>query len=52
MVRQALVTLGSETTFGKPKTKGSARSIPIPPSLVNDLREHRRSQLEAMLFGT
>jgi integrase len=35
--------------YGEPKTAKSRRSIPLPFSLVQDLRAHRRAQAEARL---
>jgi integrase len=35
--------------FSEPKTKSSRRSIPLPPSLVRQLRQHRASQAAALL---
>lgn len=35
--------------FGQPKTKHSRRTIPLPASLVQQLREHRKNQGEALL---
>lgn len=35
--------------FGPPKTAGSRRTVRLAPSLVADLREHRRRQLEERL---
>lgn len=32
--------------YGKPKSDRSRRTVPIPPSLVKGLQEHRRRQLE------
>jgi integrase len=37
--------------FGEPKTTKSRRSIPIPFSLVQGLKEHRRHQAEELLKG-
>lgn len=35
--------------FDEPKTKGSRRSVPLPASLVRQLREHRAKQAEELL---
>lgn len=35
--------------FSEPKTKRSRRAVPLPASLVQQLREHRRTQAEALL---
>jgi integrase len=35
--------------FGEPKTTSSRRSIPLPPSIVSALREHKRKQAEERL---
>lgn len=35
--------------FAEPKTKGSRRVVPMPASLVEQLREHRATQAEALL---
>ena len=35
--------------FGEPKTSRSRRTIPIPRSLVNELADHRRKQVESRL---
>jgi integrase len=35
--------------FDKPKTKRSRRTVPLPAGLVQQLREHRATQAEALL---
>lgn len=35
--------------FSEPKTKRSRRSVPLPVGLVRQLREHRKTQAEALL---
>ena len=35
--------------FDEPKTKGSRRSVPLPASLVQQLREHRAKQAQELL---
>ena len=35
--------------FSEPKTASSRRSIPLPPSIVSALRDHRRRQVEERL---
>lgn len=35
--------------FAEPKTKGSRRSVPLPASLIRQLRDHRASQGAALL---
>jgi integrase len=35
--------------FDEPKTKGSRRSLPLPASLVQQLREHRAKQAQELL---
>lgn len=35
--------------FSEPKTKQSRRTIPLPASTIQELRAHRRQQLEAKL---
>jgi integrase len=49
-VNRAVVrTPKASWAFTEPKTKGSRRSIPIPPGLVNELRSQRRCQNEERL---
>lgn len=49
-VRRALIRMAKgEWYFGEPKTKGSYRTIPLPPTLVSELRSHRKNQLEARM---
>jgi integrase len=46
-VRRALIARkGGGYYFEEPKTKKSRRSIPLSESLINELRRHRRDQLE------
>ncbi len=46
-VRRALIARkGGGYYFAEPKTKKSRRSIPLSDSLLNELRRHRRDQLE------
>jgi integrase len=40
---------GAGWYFSEPKTKGSRRSVPLPASLMRQLREHRTTQAEALL---
>jgi len=35
--------------FQKPKTKAGIRTIPVPPVIVEELKEHRKRQLEEKL---
>ncbi len=35
--------------FQEPKTEKSKRSIPLPPNILNELKEHRKKQLEQKL---
>jgi integrase len=54
-VRRALITnrTGGSWHFSEPKTKQSRRTIPLPVSTIQELRTHRRRQLEAKLkLGT
>lgn len=46
-IQRALVwsRKGGGWTFEEPKTSKSRRTIPLPPSLVVELKSHRRSQL-------
>lgn len=37
--------------YGEPKTTKSRRSIPLPPSILRALSEHRRKQIEGRLKG-
>lgn len=58
-IEQATVTIqrtlqwhkgkGKGHYFAEPKTKSSRRSVPLPASLVRQLREHRAIQGEALL---
>ena len=50
-VRRAIVwnRKGGGFTFTEPKTKKSRRSIPISNSVINELKTHRRKQLETKL---
>ena len=50
-VRRAIVwnRKGGGFNFTEPKTKKSRRSIPISNSVVNELKTHRRKQLETKL---
>lgn len=45
-VQRALVWLKGGCRFGEPKTRGSRRSIPLPRTLIDRLKAHRREQLE------
>ncbi len=46
-VRRALIARkGGGYYFAEPKTKKSRRSIPLSDTLLNELRRHRRDQLE------
>ncbi len=51
MVRRALIwrETGGGWYFGEPKTARSRRSIPLPPSTLRALKEHRRVQAEERL---
>jgi|SRR5687767_451816 len=40
---------GRRLVFGEPKTSRSRRTIPLPKSLVRELAEHRRKQVENRL---
>lgn len=46
-VRRALITnrTGGGWHFSEPKTKQSRRTMPLPPSVVKELKAHRREQL-------
>jgi integrase len=49
-VRRALIKLQKcEWYFAEPKTKSSRRILPLPVSLVRELRKHRRKQNEERL---
>jgi integrase len=49
-VRRVVIRLPrTEWYFSEPKTNGSRRTIPLPISLVNALRAHRRKQGEERL---
>ena len=51
-ILRALTKANGKLVFGPPKTAGSRRAIPLPPSLVVVLREHRKRQAEhAMKLG-
>jgi integrase len=43
-VVQALQRVGGALRFVRPKTEGSARTVPLPPLCIDALREHRRQQ--------
>lgn len=51
IVRRALITnrVGGGWQFSEPKTKQSRRSIPLPSSIIQELKKHRKSQLEERL---
>jgi integrase len=53
-VQRAVIRLPKrEWYFSEPKTKGSRRTLPLPESLVKELRTHRRKQNEERLkLGT
>lgn len=48
-VRQSITKAGSEVVISTPKTKRSARTVPLPSALVAILKEHKRRQIEARL---
>jgi len=50
-VRRAIVwrRKGGGFEFTEPKTKKSRRNIPLPETLLNALKVHRRDQLEARM---
>jgi integrase len=48
-VRQQLVTVGGVTMFGPPKSANGERVIPLPTSVVEVLKQHRRRQIEERL---
>jgi len=55
IIRRALIThrTGGGWHFAQPKTAKSRRSIPLPSSVVKELRSYRRQQLEERLkLGT
>jgi integrase len=43
-VVQTLQRVGGVLRFIRPKTDGSARTVPLPPLCIDALREHRRQQ--------
>jgi integrase len=45
-VQRALQQQSSKWSLEEPKTSRSSRQIPIPPTLMKDLVEHRRNQIE------
>lgn len=51
IVRRALIThrTGGGWHFSEPKTKQSRRSIPLPGSIIQELKRHRKTQLEERL---
>ena len=50
IVRHAVIRLAkSKWYFSEPKTKSSRRILPLPVSLVAELRKHRRKQSEERL---
>jgi integrase len=51
-VRRTLNRVNGKLRFDTPKTKGSRRTIPLPPFALKSLREHRECQLrERALMG-
>lgn len=49
-VRRSLVRVGGDFTLAEPKTKRSVRALgPLPATLVDTLREHKRRQAEERL---
>lgn len=49
-VRQTLMRItGQGIVFGTPKSSKSRRDIPLPPSLLDNLKAHRKAQNEARL---
>jgi integrase len=50
-VRQALQLVEGKLTLRQPKTEQSRRVLPLPPSLVASLRQHRTRQLEEQLIA-
>lgn len=48
-VQRTLSFTKSRYVFSEPKTAGSNRMIPIPETLINELRRHRKRQQEARL---
>ncbi|CCF82364.1 site-specific integrase [Nitrolancea hollandica] len=50
-VREALQRVKGKLQLVEPKTPGSRRALPVPPSVVPALREHRRNQLEERLVA-
>jgi integrase len=48
-VAQAVEIVGGKLGVKQPKTERSARTIKLPPSLVPELEQHRKEQLEQRL---
>ncbi len=48
-VQRALSRTKEGWKLREPKTAGSRRAIPLPPSVMADLKEHRQAQVEARL---
>jgi len=48
-VQRALSKTKTGWVLREPKTARSRRAIPLPPSVMNDLKEHRAAQLEERL---
>jgi integrase len=49
-VRQQLVEVGGQLSFGEPKTRAGRRTIALDPFTVAALRRHRRERQEAHLL--
>ncbi|HEV2073522.1 MAG TPA: site-specific integrase, partial [Thermomicrobiales bacterium] len=45
-IRKQLQVINGQPTFTEPKSKMSRRTIPLPPTVMDLLRQHRRQQLE------
>lgn len=51
-VKQSLTFAGSKLIFQQPKTAKSSRSIPIPESIIHELKAHKnRQNQERLLIG-
>lgn len=48
-VQRTLVRNKNKWSFEEPKTSRSRRTIPIPNSVINSLKEHRKNQIEGKL---
>ncbi|KAA5805952.1 site-specific integrase [Thermoanaerobacterium thermosaccharolyticum] len=51
IIQRTLSRVGKTWELKEPKTKHGRRTIPLPPEIMKDLKEHRKNQLEEKLMA-